>query len=105
MTSRDYCSVCTIAARDYEPMYTYKCDEYEHCLHLCQQIEQNVNSLLNVTLVTCSFSLPSSVLLLLMEDDCLSLIGLCSLAAGVYDDKYNNERVYQLSLSSLYLVV
>ena len=67
---------------------------------MCQQI---VNTLLDVTRATRSFSLPSSDLLLLMDDDCLSLIGLCSLA-GVYDDESNNEVVTQLSLS-LYLLV
>ena len=98
--SRDYSSVRTIATGDYEAMYAYKCGEYERCLHLCQQ---NINSLLGVTEVTRSFRLPFSDLLLLVDDDCLSLIGLCSLA-GVYHDKYNNDNVTQRCLS-LYLLV
>ena len=78
--SRDYNSSLTIATCDYEAMYACKRGEFEHCLHLCQQ---NVNSLFDVIRVFSSLRLPSSGLLLLMDDDCLSLIALCFLA-GVY---------------------
>ena len=100
--SRDYNLFITMVTSDYDAMYAYKCGEYERCLHLCQQ---NVNSLLDVIHATSSFALPSTDLLLLMDDDCLSLVGLCVLGDVYnYGDGYQVECVSQLSLS-LYLLV
>ena len=100
--SRDFSWFITMATSDFEALCAYKRGEYEHCLLLCQQ---SVNSFYGVTRVTTSFRLPSTDLLLLMDDDCLSLVGLCVLG-GVYDndDRYQSEYVTQLSLS-LYLLV
>ena len=97
--SRDYSSFITMVTSDYEAMCAYKCGEYERCLLL---FERNVNSLSGAIGLVSSFTLPSTDLLLLMDDDCLSLVGHCVLG-GVYDnaddDEYHPERVDQLSIS------
>ena len=98
--SRDYSPVFTIVPTDYEAMYAYKCGEYEKCLQLC---EQNVNKLQSIRELTLVCEVPSTDLLLLMDDDCLSVIGLTvkPLKRGVID--YSN-MVTQKTIS-LYLLV
>ena len=98
--SRDYSSVRTIVTTDYEAMYAYKCGEYEKCLQLC---EQNVNKLQYVSELTSVCEVPSSDLLLLMDDDCLSLVGLTVrlLERGAID---HSKKMTQETIS-LYLLV
>ena len=101
--SRDYKSVCYIVAHDYEAMYAYRCGLYEQCFNL---------SLKSATLLmrtACSkfaitMGADQSDLLLLMDDDYLSLISLAKLC-GVFDvDSRESESVIQLAMY-MYLLV
>jgi hypothetical protein len=96
----DYGPLANIIGSDYEAMYAYKCGEHERCNYLCQQ---NVFQLQNVTEQFPVFYVLSSDLVLLADDDCLSLIGLTVFenVAKLYPD---TACVCQLTLS-LYLLV
>jgi len=98
--SHDYIAVTTIVTTDYEAMYAYKCGEYEKCLQLC---EQNVNKLQFVPKLTYVCMVPSSDLLVLMDDDLLSIIGVTVELLEPVKIDYSN-LVSQLTLS-LYLLV
>jgi len=80
-------------------MYAYKCGEYERCLMLCQQ---NVYQLFGRSYMKPTFHLPFSDLLLLLDDDCLALIGIAVL--GGVPDSHPHNSVNQLTMS-LYLAV
>ena len=94
--SRDYNSVRDIVTCDYKAMYAYKC---EQCIHLSQEI---VDLLLYTECrrVACVLRVEKSDLLLLMDDDCLSLISLAR-PCGVLDiDPLKGESVIQITFSS-----
>ena len=101
--SCDYSSALGIVPRDYEALYAYKCGLYEQCFHLSRESvdfllynECNRNALVLI--------FEKSDLLLLMDDDYLSLIGLARLC-GVFDiDPLEGENLMQLILS-MYLLV
>jgi len=93
--SRDYIAVTTIVTTDYEAMYAYKCGEYEKFLQLC---EQNVNKLRFVPRLTYVCAVPSSDMLLLMDDDLLSIIGVTVELLKPAMTDYSN-LVSQLTLS------
>jgi len=101
--SSDYSSVCSIVTHDYEALYAYKCGLYELCLHLSHE---------NLVLLFCDDSnrvagvlrVKKSDLLLLLDNDSLSLISLARLCGVFYIDPESSESVYQLTLS-MYLLV
>ena len=97
--SHDFRSVCTVVATDYQAMYAYKLGFYEHCYKLCTD---NVDRLLHGTVFSPTFVVPRSDLLLLVDDDILSLIGLATLSGAF---QYNRrESVSQLALSAYFLI-
>ena len=100
--SSDYSPVLTIVTSDYEAMYAYKCGEYEKCLRLC---EQNVNKLQFVTRYTAVCHVPSSDLLLLMDDDCLSFVGLSVEFLERIDAISVMSNALSQTTISLYLIV
>ena len=101
--SCDYTSVCDIVPSDYEAMYAYKCGLYEQCFRLNQD---SVDVLLynGSRRFTFSWVVEQSELLMLMDDDCLSLIGLWRLCSVIDKNTFNIEGVSQLTLS-MYLLV
>jgi len=98
--SRDYSSVCSMVTRDYEALYAYKCGLYEQCFRLSQE---NLLLYADSNRVARVLEVDESDLLLLLDDDSLSLISLARLC-GVFDiDPESGEPVYQLTLS-MYLL-
>jgi len=101
--SRDHSSVCPIVSRDYEAMYAYKCRLYEQCFHLS---EENIDFLLysDSNRIPTVLTVKESDLLLLMDNDYLSLSTLARLC-GVFDiDPPSIESVTQLTLMMCLLV-
>ena len=103
LISRDYNSVCTIMPRDYQAMYAYKCGFYEQCLRIC---EPRVEYLLFTPKVRTAalLTFTKSILLMLLDDDCVSLIGLATLC-GVFDIDISQREVLLETTLSLYLFV
>jgi len=101
--SRDYSSVCTIVSRDYQAMYAYKCGLYEQCFHLR---DENVNFLLydESNRKAGVLRVERSDLSLLLDDDCLPLLGLAILCGVNYIGALRTESVSQLTFS-MYLLV
>ena len=101
--SHDYSSVLDIVPRDYQAMCAYKCGLYEQCFRLSQK---SVDFLLYSDCIIFAHVLRTegSDLLLLMDDDYLSLISLARLC-GVFDmNPLDGENVIQLTLL-IYLLV
>jgi hypothetical protein len=92
--SRDYSSVFTIVTTDYQAMYAYKCGLYQQCFQLC---DSNIVTLTYATKLIIVFPIPSD-LMLLMDDDSVSLIGLATLCGPT-----NHRGVTQLTVS-MYLL-
>ena len=96
--SRDYIAVRTIVTTDYEAMYAYKCGEFEMCLRLC---EQNVNKLQFVYKLSHVCYVPSSDVLLMADDDILSIVGL---SQKLFERDDHSNSVNQITVL-LYLLV
>ena len=99
--SRDYSSVRTIVTTDYEAMYAYRCGEYENCLQLC---EENVIKLQSTSILTTVCRAPSTDLLLLLDDECMSLVGITVKRLGRFDNSLAN-KLSQITVSLYYLLV
>ena len=76
--SRDYGSDLLMVTSDYQSMYAYKCGFYEQCLRFC---ERNVEYILSARVAQPArvFSSVYSDVMLLLDDDCMSFIGLATL--------------------------
>jgi hypothetical protein len=101
--SRDFSSVRHIVTNDFQAMYAYKCRLYEECFYLCEKKFywlQHVD--IGATIYV--FRVMKSDLLHLVDDECLSLIGLTKLC-GIFDiNPRETECVNQLTLL-MYLLI
>jgi len=98
--SRDYGLVRTIV-NDFEAMFAYKRGLYSQCLYFSCA---NLNQLLTIERNEVLYALRAkgSDLFLLLDDDCVSLIGLARLC-GVFDQN-SSELISQLTLSLYFYV-
>ena len=101
--SREHTSVCDIVSLDYEAMYAYKCGLYEQCFHSSQE-SVDFLAYTETNIISNVLMAEKSDLLLLMGDDCLSLISLARLCGVFYIDPLEGEVVTQL-IMLLYLLV
>ena len=103
--SRYFSSAKYIVPHDHEAMYAYKCGLYEQCFHLSQEsIDLLLYTLRHRLLHEAISERPD--LLLLMDDDYLSLIGLARLCGVLSENSPQTmaEIIHQLALS-MYLLV
>jgi len=84
-------------------MYAYTCGLYEQCFQLSNE---NVDFLFDTEFnrITSTLTVKKSDLLLLLDDDCLSLISLARLCGVLDINPLSAESVSQLTLS-MYLLV
>jgi len=87
MIANDYSNdTRTYVDTDYEALYAYKCGEYNHCFQLCRQ---SIDELFYAIGLTPTLTIKSSDLLLLVDSDFLSVVGLlrcCVPDHNVVDD-------------------
>jgi Mab-21 protein len=103
--SRDFRSTCPIVMSDFQAMYAYKRCLFEQCASLC---ESDLARLIREDngIFTRVFLVRKTPLFYLVDDDCMSLIGLATLC-GIFNDELvavEIEAVVQLTLS-LYLLI
>ena len=101
--SRDYISFCIIVTTDYEAMYAYRCGEFEKCLQFC---EKHVRKLQSTKIATPVCNVPSTDLLLLLDDKCMSLVGLTVVLVGHVNEPEAEPTNFVCQITvSLYLLV
>jgi len=98
LEARDFGSVATIVTTDFESLYAYKHDDYQHCLELSTQ---NAHTLLNGVHEPEVMTFPMFIQLL--DDDIVSLTALTLVMNAKFRDRNVNVCVTQLTLS-LYLI-
>jgi len=99
--SRDYSSLGTIITTDYEAIYAFKCGELERCAELCEQI---VNSLMDDVDVPV-IAVHDKNLMLLMDDDFQSFVGLTLLDSQCYEYTEASKGWFTQLPLSLYLLL
>lgn len=97
VTLHDYSSVSTIVACDYEALYVQKCGLYEKCLQLSEE-KLYLLSFTDSCRIASVLRLDESDSLLLMDGDCLSLIGLARLCDSFDVITNQTENVHQTTM-------
>jgi len=98
LVARDFGSVATIVATDFEALYAYKHDDHQQCLQLSTE---NVYTLLYAVNMPCISALPEFIQL--MDDSIVSLIALTLIVSPECREDVRYLYVTELTLS-LYLM-
>lgn len=104
--SLEFRAVRTIVTDDFQAMHAYQVLSYEECFRIC---DKNVELLRRVAAaaanaVTIAFLVQDCDLLMLLDNELASIIGLARLCGAFGTDQARNESFSQLTLSLYYLV-